>query len=544
MLHINYFFIIIILSITQHCSLVTCERKRAHQDQESSYEYVESKNIDIQKTLATYASIHDSIKPTLFIKTEESAFHEGFNSIENLKKIKKFESEFEFMQEDTYQYSKKQKIKMIQQEKEDFWSALETTDQDIHVKNEQQETLLHYAVKKNRLENIRGLLHKNIDIYAQDKNGQTALHLAVYKNQHDAIYLLLEGAASLPPANSIATLLEKKDHEGATALMHAVMENKSDMIDILIHQGADIFTKNKYNHSLLHFVQDPVLAQSLIDQGLSVHAQGRFKNTPLHFAKNAEIVNVLIRNGADVDAISCDGNTALHITKSTEIMQSLINHHAKINQKNNPSDTLIRSETPLYGAIARKNIAQCKLLIDHGADIQIVHHDVLDDAICESNSYIVDLFKHDNYIQEKLGNLVDRLPQAFPYTDQENNEYAELRYACFKHLLLDDPLTPEQIDRYRELYGLVIQGTLDYIRHLDVQLLDYMSHACHKNRDTLRKFEKLYSLSKNLGHHNYNSSQYDTTLNALLNPILNRAISSHDEIHRQQSLAKSNFKNS
>lgn len=280
--------------------------------------------------------------------------------------------------------------------KEAFWSSM-NTQSNINITNIFKETLLHHAVRENRPEVIKKLFDKGIDVYAQNSKGETALHLAVCCNNKDMVIFLLECIATLPISNSVVSLLEKKDSDGATALMLAVQENKSDMITLLIDRGSDIYTKNKYKHSLLHFVKDPLLAEHLIIRGLSVHDVGIFGNTPLHFAANHQVAQVLVDNNADINGLTHDMNTPLHTAKTTKIAQLLVAAYANMDYRN------VKGQTPLHIAVLNNNVLRCKLLIDSGSDLNTRdYRNRTAFNLLQANKYKI---PYADFVQEGLENL-------------------------------------------------------------------------------------------------------------------------------------------
>ena len=248
-----------------------------------------------------------------------------------------------------------------------LWSTM-NAQPNINICDKHNETLLHYAAQENRYDVAAMLMKKKIDLFTQSITGQTALHIATYHNYPEFIALLLSYAIELEGtgiAHAKSILLEKKDMDGSTALMIAVIENKTSIAHDLINNGADINTRNKYGHTLLHFVQDIVLAQKLIDFGLEVDSTGMYGHTPLHFAKNSQIAQLLIINGANVNAETIDSQTPLHLAKTPAVAQALISNRALVNKQNK------QGRTPLHCAVVRNNAALCKILLDNHANKHI-----------------------------------------------------------------------------------------------------------------------------------------------------------------------------
>lgn len=327
------------------------------------------------------------------------------------------------------------------------------------------ETLLHLAIEKNKIDAVTKLLKKNVDIFRHNKRHQTALHQAVdYKNL-PIINLLLHHVAKQNASDSLQRFLEIKDSDGATALLHAVQQNQTFIAELLIKFGANIFTTNHHEHSLLHFVQDPALAQNLINAGLDVNYQGRFNNSPLHFAANEDIVLVLLENKANIHALSDEGNTPLHTAKTTAIAQVLLTAGAYVNYKN------YKNNPPLYFAIKNLNTARCHLLLEHGADENIVNPGVIAKYKIHSRSYLADNFIQEMRVTNKLEPFFTNICPAFPYTYQEDIEYQYLRNLSLQCVLTENPMNIKDFERFKQLYQLVCLGTFNYLASIDNRLL-------------------------------------------------------------------------
>ena len=245
-----------------------------------------------------------------------------------------------------------------------FWSCM-NTQPNINICNRFNETLLHYAAKENCYDIAEILIHKKINIYAQSITGQTALHVAIHHDHSEFMALLLSYAIhseSQGAPNAKSLLLEKKDMNGSTALMIAVIENKTEIAHYLIDNGADINTRNKHEHTLLHFAKDPILAQKLIDFGLDANSKGMYGHRPLHFAANDEVAQLLIGNEANVNTQTIDNQTPLHLVKNAVIASILIKTGALINRQNT------QGQTPLHCAVIKNNIPLCKILLNNNAN--------------------------------------------------------------------------------------------------------------------------------------------------------------------------------
>ncbi|GAB6020036.1 Ankyrin repeat domain-containing protein 44 [Chamberlinius hualienensis] len=193
------------------------------------------------------------------------------------------------------------------------------------------------------------------------------------------------------------------------------------LIKVLFNWKCDIFNlnsdSNKFSiiskacnfkgETLLHFTDKlPIkLIKKLIENGADVNAVDNYRNTPLLNAtrcNNLNVVELLIENGAeinvknlasetvvingmhwqyfpitfhllskgaDVNAANFYGFTPLMLADSDIDVSKLIEYGAEVNAKN------LYGETALVYAICRGRYTNAKILLEHGADINVKSKD-------------------------------------------------------------------------------------------------------------------------------------------------------------------------
>ena len=118
------------------------------------------------------------------------------------------------------------------------------------------------------------------------------------------------------------------------------------------------------------------LAQLLHRNGSSVEPRGSFENTPLHSAAyygDIEMVQVLLEYGVDVDAQNSYHCTPLTFASlgghqnEPRVARLLIEHGADPNTLDADADCM----TPLHRASRRRRIELVRLLIEHGAIVEM-----------------------------------------------------------------------------------------------------------------------------------------------------------------------------
>ncbi len=206
-------------------------------------------------------------------------------------------------------------------------------------------TALHYAVLGQNLEIATYLLNAGASVHATTNGGKTPLHHAATNSNVDLALLLLVKGADVnsvtdygdtplhtalsdykPPSLDFVKLLVAADANiqvpgsvQKTPLICAIEQGDKDIINYLLSQGADIFAKDLFKDTVLHYListENPHidLVKYVVEKGLDVNPKGYNENTPLHQAVlfgHPEIVRYLVAQGADIEALNADDETPL-----------------------------------------------------------------------------------------------------------------------------------------------------------------------------------------------------------------------------------------
>ena len=221
-------------------------------------------------------------------------------------------------------------------------------------------TPLHYAVWDGYLQIVKILLANKADPNAKNDLKKTPLH-----------YVAMRGAF----------LPSRKDFDPD---LHSALWNRyKNIIELLIANGADPNSKDKIGASPLHLSTDIgdkgiIMMETLIANGADPNVRNKWNETPLMSAAwlgYKATAKALIARGADPNAIRDDGWTALHLVAwsgyNKETAEALIAGGAKLNV----IEILYYGATPLHLASRKGNKDVAEVLIDYGADTNILNNE-------------------------------------------------------------------------------------------------------------------------------------------------------------------------
>lgn len=269
---------------------------------------------------------------------------------------------------------------------------------NVNAVNNMDDTPLLIAIKSKSYEIMKLLIENGADVNMQSEiDGTTPLMGAVYGGSSRIVSLLLESGADV----------NATDTNDNTALIIACDKNRYTIIIQLVNHGADINQVNGSGYSVLFFIHnnhiaetllklganvnikdedgvspllyyidkfsvDPNLIKLLINYGADINAEDDYHRTPLLLAcsrKTPDIVELLLQyDNLDIHATNQYGNNALSssvISGYTEIVKILLDHGADINQRDE------YGRTPLMDAIINNKYEVAAYLVKEGADVNI-----------------------------------------------------------------------------------------------------------------------------------------------------------------------------
>jgi ankyrin repeat protein len=140
-----------------------------------------------------------------------------------------------------------------------------------------------------------------------------------------------------------------------TLLEYACCNNRHEIVEYLISRGADINFRLEYEAVSLGETEPPLLLAVIRMNAM-------------------EVFDVLIRHGADITQRDNTGQTALHYAarylytyNSDKITKTLLDHGADVNVRD------ADGKSPLGSSIYRRLYNVAKLLLEYGAEVELVH---------------------------------------------------------------------------------------------------------------------------------------------------------------------------
>ncbi len=279
---------------------------------------------------------------------------------------------------------------------------IEKYDYDIHFRDKDGLTLLHWAACSNYPQTVKFFLEKGLDI--EDKTEpyyQTPfLSAAKYSDNPEVLKTLIDAGANIKavdvngetalisaagrnPVLEITKFLlnlgfdpEERDDEGYTALLNAARwQSNTEIIDLLVEAGADTTVKTYTGDTMFHLAvynESPVIAGYIQDlfstsqtndagetclETALLHANNpmvinyylmKMKNEHMQYAcmnENPEILEALILAGYNASATDDDGKTimmtAANLNTNPAIIKMLRFYNAVWNNSDNKGRTVL-----------------------------------------------------------------------------------------------------------------------------------------------------------------------------------------------------------
>ena len=257
---------------------------------------------------------------------------------------------------------------------------------------------MHYYPKD--IELAKKLIARGAEINIRNNQGNSPLLSAVENNNLELAQFLIDKGADFNILNS----------SGETLLFKAVEKGDQQIIKLLIELGININHRNNSNLTAIFKVfhnhkkgGKQAILELLIAQGAEINIRDNNNRTFLSYVagdKNisSSVVELLLSSGLEVDPIDTQGYTPLSYAVNNsnwQVVKILINHGADVNIK--VSHNTI---TPVLKAIIENNLEITKLLLDYKADLNISDNQTM--------SLLVNKLNSDSINKEIFKLLIDR----------------------------------------------------------------------------------------------------------------------------------------
>ncbi|SFJ66412.1 ankyrin repeat domain-containing protein [Thermoflavimicrobium dichotomicum] len=285
---------------------------------------------------------------------------------------------------------------------EELKKLLEEDPTQVHLRDDEQNTPLHYA----RDRRVAGLLVQyGADLEAKNMEGLPPIATAARKLREEVVAFLLEKEVTLEKSYfyfpgslwTIEDMATKAAEKRWNTVLHGA-GNREEAERFLL-EGANMEERAFWGQTpLMKQVDEKRLdvVQLLLEHGTNIHAQDEEGNSALHYAVQRrsvreEMVQLLLEHGADPNLPNHKGETPLHwaimesdIDKAALFMNSTSVKDWKgkpsivkqlLDAGGDPNIQDHRGQTPLHWAVFGDHWEMVDLLLNHGASLLIRSHD-------------------------------------------------------------------------------------------------------------------------------------------------------------------------
>ena len=273
-------------------------------------------------------------------------------------------------------------------------------DADLAVLDEDDEGVLHMAVRRGSKELVSLLLNKGVQPNARNQSSQSPLDLLLPGTYNGRARRVVNGTfngtadASGPlkleketTRELVALLLDKGadqtqgDTQGNTPLMRAAAMRDADIVTLLLAKGAQVNAQNNQNETALMRLasysssstakQAIETAKVLIAKGADVNLTTQYGETMLSRAlnnSNKELAALLIESGADLEVTRPGAEAPIFrivTMNDADLLALAIEKKADINVKDSSGSTPLQRAV-LYG---NGKVELVELLLKAGAEL-------------------------------------------------------------------------------------------------------------------------------------------------------------------------------
>ncbi|XP_074662172.1 dynein axonemal heavy chain 12-like [Tubulanus polymorphus] len=237
------------------------------------------------------------------------------------------------------------------------------------------------ACEFGKAEDLRCLLAQGMPVDVQDNCGWRPIHKAALKNHTDCLKILIDQGESE---------INWRGYEYDTPLFLAVKAGAVESTHILLKYEADCNLTDHMQSSPLHIAcenRDFKMIQLLLTHGASVNAVDFNGETPLfhtirhqpYHSAVTSIVSLLLEYGTKID-LQVDDNNATAIFEAAmygydDVLKQLLEYARKNGLDGLVDVTACDNASPLYLAAQNGHLECVRLLLNYGADVNIVSNE-------------------------------------------------------------------------------------------------------------------------------------------------------------------------
>ena len=239
----------------------------------------------------------------------------------------------------------------------------------LHIDRALKESLyLQNSNDSSNTKNFNLLLQLGANIAQTDPAGNTLLHEIVSSKLDENVLL----QATIILLKNTSSLLNSTNNDGNTPLHLAILADNSKLFNLLLTHKASTTTKNNVNDTPLHLAvrqNNCTVVETLCQYGArdNLYTPNNAQQTPFFIAsteKRVEILQYFLEKFVGTKFIP-PLHLAIEIGDS-QLLSWWLQNNSNLETSNQ------KKQTPLYLAVVKQDLAAIQILLDKGADLNVV----------------------------------------------------------------------------------------------------------------------------------------------------------------------------
>ena len=231
--------------------------------------------------------------------------------------------------------------------------------------DEEENTVLHLAIKEDREKAVKSLLEKGANFFLKNKLGETPLELIRSKG---ILMLLINSALK---KNIVSEYLLNIQNRLGNTLMHLAIEREITRIEI---EAKTNTLKNKEEEICF---QERQLIEALLDNGASKGKLNNEKKTPISLARKSKILEEFLTRYEPKVTIMKERETKYFKEKEEKDKKKQIDQQEErevlevLNEKRSQYQKLCTGRMPIHVIVDRNDDFALEMLISKGFDFKM-----------------------------------------------------------------------------------------------------------------------------------------------------------------------------